>query len=264
MIPTNPSWPDLILVISIVLYVAYCAINSPRTREQMISGALTRSRIYLEIIVAQWTQVLLLALIWGLAARSASDLGMADLSGTFSSAWSIGAWAVGLLTSAFLLFKIWEVGRSAEARQQIREQIAEVDFIVPRTRGQLRGFGAVGLTASICEEVIYRGFLLWWCQAALGLSLTTAAIVVTLIFGLGHAYQGWRGMIRASLMGALLMAVRLAADSLWPAMLLHAAADILGGWLIYRSRPEVDDASPPPPSGSSARLEQADAAEARA
>ncbi|MEM7355219.1 MAG: type II CAAX endopeptidase family protein [Acidobacteriota bacterium] len=256
MIPTEPSWPDLILVLLIVLYTIYCAATYRRTREQMASGALTRGRVYCELILVQWTAVLSLAGIWWLGARSVSALGMAaDLSAGFSSAWGIGAWSASVLTSIYLLFRIWAVGRSSEARQQVREQFGEVDFILPRTPAQLRGFSAVGLTAGICEEILYRGFLLWWFQAAVGLGLTAAAVASTLVFGLGHAYQGWQGMIRAGMMGALLMAVRLAAGSLWPAMALHAAVDILIGWLAYRVRPDGDGADPSTPSGSLRSLE---------
>ncbi len=257
MIPTNPSWPDLILVLMIFLYTVYSAVTYRRTRERMISGELTRGRVYAEIILAQWSAVLFLTAVWWLGARSAGDLGMAA---GLSSAWGIGAWAGVLLYSGYLLLQIWRVGRRPEAGQQFWEQVRELDYFLPRTRGQLWGLSAVGLTASICEEILYRGFLLWWCQEALGLGLMPAAVVSTVIFGLGHAYQGWQGIVRTGLMGALLMGIRLAAGSLWPAMVLHAAADILGGWLIYRARPDLDEATPTPPSGTSAILDRAKAA----
>lgn len=251
MTPSNPSWFDLIFVLLIVLYIAYCVACTRRTREQMRSGILSRGRVYSEIVLVQWSHVLILGLIWRLADRPSADLGMAaSLSETLSSFWGVGAWVIGLGTGIFLLYKIWDAGRSAEARQQIREQVDEFDFMLPRTRGELRGFTVVGLTASLCEEIIFRGFLLWWFQAALGLGLLPAAAASTVIFSLGHAYQGWQGVIRVGLIGTLLMAVRLAAGALWPAMVLHAAMDLLGGWLIYRSRPEIDPADPPQASGS--------------
>lgn len=262
--PTNPSWLDLMLVILIVLYTVYCAVTARRTQQQMISGVLTRGRFYFESMWPQWSAVLILAVIWWLTGRPADHLGLATgFSGVLSSAWGIGAWAVTLLYSSYLLFQVWAVGRSAETRQKIRQQTGKLDFMLPRTPGQLWGFSGLGLTAAICEELIYRGFLLWWCQAALGLDLVMAATVSTLLFGLGHAYQGWQGILRTGLMGAVLMAVRLAAGSLWPAMVLHAAGDLLVGWLVYRALPEGDGTAPTPTSGSSASLDPENAARAR-
>lgn len=252
MISTNPSWPDWTLVFLIILYIIYSAATDHRTRKQMIAGALTRGRFYFRIILTQWFGVLILFGIWRLAARPISELGMAaDFSGSGSSFWSPITWAIGPLYSAYLLFQIRAVGRSFAARQTIRAHVSELDYMMPQTLGQLWGFTALGLTAAICEEILFRGFLLWWCQSALGVDLITAAAISTLIFGFGHAYQGWQGVLRTTLVGALLMAIRLAAGSIWPAILLHAVGDILGGWLVYRVRPMVDDSESTLSSGSS-------------
>ena len=178
-----------------------------------------------------------------------ADLGLAaNLFSTASTPRLLAAWGVSLLLSAYLLFQIRTVRRSAEARKQLREQMGELDVLLPRTQGQAWGFTALGFTAGICEEILFRGFLLWWCQAALGLDLISAAILGTVFFGFCHAYQGWQGMLRTGATGALLMILRLVADSLWPAIVLHIAADVFGGWVVYHARPEIDD-EPPSPNG---------------
>ena len=61
----------------------------------------------------------------------------------------------------------------------------------------------VAPTAAFCEELLYRGFLfprLWgWTD-----SLAWALVISALGFGLAHAYQGFHGMVRSALLGALL------------------------------------------------------------
>jgi hypothetical protein len=52
-----------------------------------------------------------------------------------------------------------------------------------------------------------------------------------------HAYQGAAGMVRSAAVGAALTAMVFLTHSLWPAIVLHAALDWVGGligWLILR------------------------------
>ena len=55
-----------------------------------------------------------------------------------------------------------------------------------------------------------------------------AAVVLTLLFGVVHLYQGVAGVVSATLLGALMAAVALATGSLLLPVLLHAAIDLRG------------------------------------
>jgi membrane protease YdiL (CAAX protease family) len=46
------------------------------------------------------------------------------------------------------------------------------------------------------------------------------------LFGLGHIYLGRTGVVRTGIIGALMSAIVALTASLFPAMLLHAVADI--------------------------------------
>jgi membrane protease YdiL (CAAX protease family) len=89
----------------------------------------------------------------------------------------------------------------------------------------------VSFTAGVCEELLFRGWLLWYFAefapypVAIALSLAS--------FGLGHAYQGVRGIVLTTLLGAVLLAIYLVAGTIWPAMLFHAAFDAANGLLGY-------------------------------
>lgn len=61
-----------------------------------------------------------------------------------------------------------------------------------------------------------------------------AAATAVLIFGVGHAYQGVRGIVSTALAGAIGMAVYLLTGSLLAPMLLHAALDLVNGLTFYR------------------------------
>jgi len=100
--------------------------------------------------------------------------------------------------------------------------------LLPRSTAEKERWIGVSITAGICEEIIFRGFLFLYFQDVLGLSLYAAVVLSSLIFGLSHYYQGLGNVIRVSIVGALLAVTYAISDSLAVAIALHIALD-LGG-----------------------------------
>ena len=65
------------------------------------------------------------------------------------------------------------------------------------------------------------------------LGLIQAAGIASLVFGLGHAYQGWKGMLLTGVVGAFLAVLYLVSGSLIAPMILHALMDMRSGQLAY-------------------------------
>lgn len=107
--------------------------------------------------------------------------------------------------------------------------------MAPHTRSELGWFVALSLSAGICEEFIFRAYLIWAFQSLLGLG--GAAALSIAVFAAAHAYQGARGVIGTGVVGVLLTLVVLISGSLLPAIVLHALIDIGQGfaaWLVLR------------------------------
>jgi CAAX protease family protein len=51
-------------------------------------------------------------------------------------------------------------------------------------------------------------------------------------FGLLHAYQGWLGILRTALLGALFGAAFVITRDLWAIMIAHAGVDLVVGLLL--------------------------------
>lgn len=77
----------------------------------------------------------------------------------------------------------------------------------------------------IYEELFARGLLLSRCQALLG-GFWAPVIVSSVLFGLGHLYQGWIGVGQTTLVGLVLAVATLRWGSIWPAIIAHALLDI--------------------------------------
>lgn len=100
--------------------------------------------------------------------------------------------------------------------------------LLPRTRAERFAFVGLALLAGLAEEFAFRGFSYQLLRAATGSALI-AAVVTTLGFGLGHAYQGVVATIRTTLAGAILVIPVVLMGALLPSMVAHAALDILTG-----------------------------------
>src|SRR5260370_1410853 len=97
--------------------------------------------------------------------------------------------------------------------------------ILPQSRAEVIPFFALGVTAGVCEEFLYRGFamtaFLRW-----GLPLWIAVVASSLLFGLAHLYQGRGGFVSTTILELLFGATRAAVLSLVPVMLCHIGGDL--------------------------------------
>jgi len=182
---------------------------------------------YQRAIAVQWTLVTLLLAWWALRHRAWSWLGLVPQP-TFGMA------GVALGTLIVIVYIHRERSRilgDDEALAEVRHRLDHVHLLMPRTPRDMRWFFALSFTAGVCEEILYRGFLWWYFQIWLG--AIPAAIATAVVFGVGHSYQGWRGVLQTGAAGAFLAAVYLLSGSLVMPMLLHVLMDLHSGHLGY-------------------------------
>lgn len=123
------------------------------------------------------------------------------------------------------------VARLTAPSEKLRAQLGGVAAICPRTASELPACFDVSLTAGFCEELLFRGFLLWVLQPLVGLWMAVA--LSALLFGVAHAYQGTAGIIRTGIAGLAFTAIVLVTRSLWPAIVLHVVVDVMAGVLAW-------------------------------
>jgi len=134
------------------------------------------------------------------------------------------------LAAAFLggsLVQFVLVRYSATAREKILRAFKAIAFILPVTQEERAWFALVSVTAGICEEVLYRGFLIrYLSNGPWHAGLWIALAIASISFGLAHGYQGLSGIIGTALLGAVMAEIFLASGSLWLSMALHAMLDL--------------------------------------
>jgi uncharacterized protein len=131
---------------------------------------------------------------------------------------------------AFVLGSILQVvlvRRSATAREKMLRPFKRLAFILPVTQQERAWFALVSVTAGICEETLYRGFLIrYLANDPSHAGLWIAVAIASISFGLAHGYQGLSGIIGTTLLGAVMAVLFLASGSLWLPMALHAIIDL--------------------------------------
>jgi membrane protease YdiL (CAAX protease family) len=170
-------------------------------------------------------------LIFFLSSLSAFSVGFRPLAPVTALSWAGGLVALSVAGLRFGLF--------LESRGWWPAEAELVYLLIPKTR-QEKFWSVVLLapTAALCEEFLYRGFLLaqltQWVSSGAG-----AWAASSLVFGLAHIYQGWHGMVRAALLGALLAYPVIHLGSLYPSMLAHGLIDALAlAWLGPKFLPQ--------------------------
>jgi hypothetical protein len=182
-----------------------------------------RTRVYGIIMAGEWLATIFVAGRWWVLDRSWTALWLAPPRG-----WRLLASTLAVLAAAALwLWQTRSLARlSAEKCATLRTRLGRLIVLVPHTTGEYRWFVCLSVTAGICEELLYRGFLVWVLQRWVGLGW--AALVSVIVFGAGHAYQG-KDVVRPTVAGILLQGVALLTRSILPGILVHAMLDVMSG-----------------------------------
>jgi len=187
-----------------------------------------RPRLWARAILSQWLLVAIVVALWIATHRSFMTLGL-----SLRPTGGLAGVMVGLVTIAIIVLRQrGAVDTDETLRQRIRDRLAPVERLMPRRTSDFRLFTALACTAGLCEEFLFRGYLAW--VAGLLLPFPVAPAAQALVFGLCHAYQGWRGVVMTTFAGAFLTLVVLVTGSLWPSIVIHALMDLHAGDLARR------------------------------
>ena len=238
--------PDLLFVAMFAVVgpiFDYCVYWPAYRRLVDADAAWSRRWLWASAIGNPWMLVAFGAAIWMASDRSWTSFGFTVPDGW--RLWVAAALVVLLLT--YQGFGIASLVRSAEQRAKLRQQFGPVIVVLPQTRTELNWFAGVSLTAGFCEEFLFRGYFIWTLSAWLG--WWGAAALSLAVFALGHLYQGWNGVLRTGIAGALFTLTVAVFDSLWPAIVLHALIDLGSGisaWVALRDGSATQDVAEVP------------------
>ena len=229
----NPAaWALLLSSVDAWLLVAALAAALPvcgllmYRRLSMLSGAgagRAKLSIYLSIIALEWILVGALFLVASRHSLTMADLGERMGSGLRTLGISAALLAIlGILS----LLNIRQIRRTS--REELEKSLHRLKRFLPSGPMEIAVFMVMALTAGICEEILYRGWLVNFI-AVLTHSPWAGVAIGGAVFGLAHAYQGPKGIIYTGVLGLLFGALFILSGSLFPGQVLHVAIDVVNG-----------------------------------
>ena len=112
-------------------------------------------------------------------------------------------------------------------KKRTAKQVESIDYLLPTTKLERKWSVFVAITAGICEEIIYRGFVIHYLSGLpVELEKMHLLILSAVIFGFAHIYQGWRGFVLTGLIGFVFARIYLETGSLLFPVILHIIIDM--------------------------------------
>jgi uncharacterized protein len=145
-------------------------------------------------------------------------------------------WLSALLGSVFIGYFAYVVVRQRQKGEEFRARMRSRGgaVMLPDTMSQLRWFSAMCLASGIAEEGLYRGFLFYYVAVYLTHVTSVEMVVLTsFVFGIGHAYQGWKGILSTTVSGLLFGALYALSGSLLLPAVVHSAGNLQGALILW-------------------------------
>jgi len=237
--PMSSYVMDLVLVAFVVREVVTFTGRFRRLKEDVARGdTAARPRLYGRALLFQWISaaVALFALRFdpaalrpdGAALAGSPLVHSASLRGDAGHGGIVGI-VLGLVVGTIALAVARRRGgrgaARAAARSPLQRLMPDIAVLLPVTARERLLWVAVSVSAGICEEIVFRGWLLRVLHDPAGLAGTALILAAAAGFGLAHAYQGVAGVVTATLGGVMFCVLFAVTGSLVIPILLHIAVD---------------------------------------
>ena len=210
-------------------------------KEAIANGDLrARSRYYVRIIVFEWVSALLafVALEFDRLNFTAAPLALGETPifrwllsqrGELNSGFLVGAgvgMTIGLVAISIVAIRARRRGATQrQAAPWWRKVMPDFTALIPSTARERLIFVVVAISAGVCEEVVFRAWLLSTLHR-IGLTGTGLVLVAAGLFGVAHAYQGVAGVLSTALAGFILCALYIMTGTLLAPIVLHTLIDL--------------------------------------
>ncbi|MGC2333886.1 MAG: CPBP family intramembrane glutamic endopeptidase [Candidatus Acidiferrales bacterium] len=201
-----------------------------------------RTKTYQRALAFEWISALLAlgALGFDWSKLNPKSLGLADLAliqSFTSDKDAVHGLAIGVIagvaggTIAMIAMRLKAKKRAGaqagtvSAQPWWRKLVPDFSALLPSTSQERLLWVLVAVCAGICEEIVFRGWLLAALHGQLGLRGAALIIVASAIFGLAHVYQRATGVILTGVAGALFCGLYVTTGSLVVPILLHIVVD---------------------------------------
>jgi membrane protease YdiL (CAAX protease family) len=195
-----------------------------------------RIRFYRAIVVVEWAWLPVIGLVLWLYPAPLTAIGF-----SIPAAGLPGWIFVGIVTALILIqTAIMVMSRERFADDpKVADAMRHVWHMLPRSASDHVWWIGVSVTAGICEEILYRGFLFFYFREIWGQNIWVALVASSFVFALAHVYQGIRGAATTAAVGLVVGSLYAVTGSLLIPVVLHVIID--ARTLVLIPAPSSDD-----------------------
>jgi hypothetical protein len=223
-----PLWHTVVLLLFLAAFALLSLVLNMRA---VHSGAQAnhRERGYVVSMAIEWLMVAFIA--WGARFGGAS---LRTLAGAFAPTWSSVLRDLGIAIAYLLVAQVVLGNVTAVTGHFIHSDVNKVlQNMLPHTGLEAAVYLLLALTAGICEEMIFRGYMqhqftVWTGSAAVGVALQG------ILFGIAHAYMGSGMVMVIGVFGCMFGLLTWWRKSLRPGIMAHFLQDAIGGLVLAK------------------------------
>ncbi|MFZ1750781.1 MAG: CPBP family intramembrane glutamic endopeptidase [Saprospiraceae bacterium] len=199
------------------------SLKSKQSNEEIASFIPPKKHLFYTNGLMLIIGALLVLSSWNMSERSWSVLGVSTPSINIYGVISMVVLAV---------FYISDMLYSWFNRPYLSDKMKDMSFVIPLNWLEYRHYIFLAFAAGICEEIIFRGFLINYMAHLLGdipYSYIIAIIIPSVVFAISHLYQGWWAVIKIFIIAILLGLIYFYSASLLWVIIIHIAIDLISG-----------------------------------
>jgi len=211
------------------LSLALVHAKSRQSDEPIVFDTAQKLALYWTNSAVLWILAAATILVWCLGGRTLHALGLSAPPRPIATGLTLGIIFLALYANDTWL-QLATAKRLAETRARWRRQTP----FMPQNGREIGHSLVLVASAAVCEEIVYRGFLIAYCGAFTGTSLIGQCAAIGLpaiVFGACHFYQGVRSVVKIVLLAGFFGAIFLFTGSLWIPIVLHFIVDLVGSLL---------------------------------
>lgn len=240
-------WLDHLLFIIVGLIIPILSVFSSSKSEEMESMDIKiemppKKHLYYSNGLMLWIGAALVLTSWNYTNKPWEILGLKWP--VFSS---LSIYLIALLLGIYLVDTAISTYQFTKGKKVDDEQMTS---IMPSNWADFSHFSFLAISAGVCEEVVFRGFLINYISEVLPTSqyITILSILIPgIIFSVSHFYQGFLNVFKIFSLSILFGSIFLITESLLVVILLHIFVDLISGAIFVilekrQNRSDIDHA----------------------